>query len=409
MLGDIIRNLRRENDMSQDELADKLGVSRQSISLWETGQTQPSLDNIVSLASIFNVSTDTLLRSGDAGSETDNSAAEAETENGESDNDDNPDGSGNGNDKKKIIMIAAAAVAVIVIVVLVILLIPKGNTHGQNGTDKVTTPFVTDESREVTVNTTEFTSYTAESEVTENNDGSSVANTAAAPANEEAPVVNQQVPVINQEVPAVNQEAPVPQQTPAPQQTPVTSQQAPAVTQQTTTTAKKEEPPKKDLNQLHDYFKNFVVTKGTVKGDYCYYSKPADTYGGYSSEDFSLSYWGDTDTVEFCLHSVLDDTFSINFYLRIPKQYTGEYEYISSYYYRSDGVPLYEAKGKIKAGEFTSSYPLYCDKYTGSADDQTTFMEMSRVGICDLLTCLKNFLAVEKTEYTFTDLGFVKF
>lgn len=403
MLGDIIRNLRRENDMSQDELADKLGVSRQSISLWETGQTQPSLDNIVSLASIFNVSTDMLLRSGTA-----------EVENGESDNAENPDGSDDGDykdddkddkkDKKKIIMIAAAAAAVIVIVVLVILLMPKGNTHGQNGTGTGTTPAVTDEKKEDTVNTTEVTSDTTETEITKNTEE---APATTAPVKEEVPVVNQGVPDVPQQTPVPQQTAVI-QQTPAPQQTPVTSQQAPAVTQQTTT-AKMEEPPKKDLNQMYDYFKDFVVAKGTVKGDYCYYSKPADTYGGYSEEDYSLYYWGDTDTVEFCLHSVLDDTFSINFYLRIPKQYTGEYEYISSYYYRSDGVPLYEAKGKIKAGEFTSSYPLYCDKYTGSADDQNTFMEMSRVGICDLLNCLKNFLTVEKTEYTFTDLGFVKF
>ena len=47
--------------MSQDELAEKLEVTRQSISLWETGQTQPSLDNIVALAKLFDVSTDDLL------------------------------------------------------------------------------------------------------------------------------------------------------------------------------------------------------------------------------------------------------------------------------------------------------------------------------------------------------------
>ena len=47
--------------MSQDELAEKLGVTRQSISLWETGQTQPTLDNIVALAELFGISTDALL------------------------------------------------------------------------------------------------------------------------------------------------------------------------------------------------------------------------------------------------------------------------------------------------------------------------------------------------------------
>jgi DNA-binding XRE family transcriptional regulator len=47
--------------MSQDELAEKLQVTRQSVSLWETGQTQPSLDSIVALSKLFNVSTDDLL------------------------------------------------------------------------------------------------------------------------------------------------------------------------------------------------------------------------------------------------------------------------------------------------------------------------------------------------------------
>lgn len=62
MLGDKIRTLRKENKISQEELAEKLCVSRQSVSLWENGQTMPSIENIVSIASIFNVSTDVLLK-----------------------------------------------------------------------------------------------------------------------------------------------------------------------------------------------------------------------------------------------------------------------------------------------------------------------------------------------------------
>ncbi len=47
--------------MSQDELADKLGVSRQSISLWETGQTQPTIENIIALSKISGAPPDALL------------------------------------------------------------------------------------------------------------------------------------------------------------------------------------------------------------------------------------------------------------------------------------------------------------------------------------------------------------
>ena len=62
MLSDNIRKYRKANQMSQDELAEKLEVTRQSISLWETGQTQPSLDNIVALAKLFDVTPEELLK-----------------------------------------------------------------------------------------------------------------------------------------------------------------------------------------------------------------------------------------------------------------------------------------------------------------------------------------------------------
>ena len=66
MLSDNIRDYRKKSNMSQDELAEKLGVSRQSISLWETGQTQPTIDNIIALAKIFNISSDMLLGTSDS-------------------------------------------------------------------------------------------------------------------------------------------------------------------------------------------------------------------------------------------------------------------------------------------------------------------------------------------------------
>ena len=63
MLGDKIRQHRKLNHFSQEELAEKLGVSRQSISLWENNQTQPTVENIVVLAKLFHISTDELLAS----------------------------------------------------------------------------------------------------------------------------------------------------------------------------------------------------------------------------------------------------------------------------------------------------------------------------------------------------------
>lgn len=52
--GDNLKNIRKYKKISQEELADKLGVSRQSISKWETGENYPSMTNIMCLCDIFN-------------------------------------------------------------------------------------------------------------------------------------------------------------------------------------------------------------------------------------------------------------------------------------------------------------------------------------------------------------------
>lgn len=64
-LGEKILSLRTARDMSQDDLAEKLEVSRQSVSKWETGQSTPDLDKIIRLADLFGVSVDELVREGE--------------------------------------------------------------------------------------------------------------------------------------------------------------------------------------------------------------------------------------------------------------------------------------------------------------------------------------------------------
>lgn len=59
---DKLFNLRKENHLSQQQLADQLNVSRQSISKWETGESQPDVNNIIILSEIFSVTTDYLLK-----------------------------------------------------------------------------------------------------------------------------------------------------------------------------------------------------------------------------------------------------------------------------------------------------------------------------------------------------------
>lgn len=60
-LGDKIRKYREEMKMSQENLAEKLGVSIQAVSKWETGIGEPSRANCKALAEIFNISAGTLL------------------------------------------------------------------------------------------------------------------------------------------------------------------------------------------------------------------------------------------------------------------------------------------------------------------------------------------------------------
>lgn len=61
-IADRIQNLRKAKGISQEELADKAGVSRQAVSKWESGQSVPDLDKVISMSEYFDVTTDYILR-----------------------------------------------------------------------------------------------------------------------------------------------------------------------------------------------------------------------------------------------------------------------------------------------------------------------------------------------------------
>ena len=61
MLGTRIKELRKEFGLSQVELAAQMEVTKQTISNWENENIQPSIDMLVGLANVFNVTTDYLL------------------------------------------------------------------------------------------------------------------------------------------------------------------------------------------------------------------------------------------------------------------------------------------------------------------------------------------------------------
>ena len=61
-IADRIQQLRKTKGISQEELADKIGVSRQSVSKWESEQTTPDIEKIILMSDYFEVSTDYLLK-----------------------------------------------------------------------------------------------------------------------------------------------------------------------------------------------------------------------------------------------------------------------------------------------------------------------------------------------------------
>ncbi|MBS5939091.1 XRE family transcriptional regulator [Clostridium sartagoforme] len=57
--------LRKKNGLSQEELAERLGISRQAISKWESGQSTPDLNKLILLSEIYNVTIDSLVKDSD--------------------------------------------------------------------------------------------------------------------------------------------------------------------------------------------------------------------------------------------------------------------------------------------------------------------------------------------------------
>ncbi len=62
MISEKIYMLRKKNNLSQEELAEKIGVSRQAISKWESGTSLPEIEKLISLSEYFNVSIDYLVK-----------------------------------------------------------------------------------------------------------------------------------------------------------------------------------------------------------------------------------------------------------------------------------------------------------------------------------------------------------
>ena len=69
---DKLQKLRKEKGLSQETLADMLGISRQAVSKWESGQAYPETDKLIAISEIFGTTLDSLLKDGDPQSDINN-------------------------------------------------------------------------------------------------------------------------------------------------------------------------------------------------------------------------------------------------------------------------------------------------------------------------------------------------
>ena len=68
-LGEVLKENRLRCKMTQEFVSETLGVSRQAVSKWENGTSDPSTSNLIALAKLYGVSAEELLKSTDAGNE----------------------------------------------------------------------------------------------------------------------------------------------------------------------------------------------------------------------------------------------------------------------------------------------------------------------------------------------------
>jgi transcriptional regulator with XRE-family HTH domain len=65
LFGDKLKKLRTDNNLTQDELAEKIMVTRTAISKWETNRGYPSIDSLKELSKLFDISIDELIQDSD--------------------------------------------------------------------------------------------------------------------------------------------------------------------------------------------------------------------------------------------------------------------------------------------------------------------------------------------------------
>jgi transcriptional regulator with XRE-family HTH domain len=127
-VGERIQFYRKLNKMSQEELAKRLLISRQTVSLWENDQTMPTIDNLIRLREVFGVSIDEMLVgiSGVASEPVAEAAAPAESEIVKSKNEDP-------HRYVKHIVISSLAAILLIAVVITLVCVFRTDPYGDAG------------------------------------------------------------------------------------------------------------------------------------------------------------------------------------------------------------------------------------------------------------------------------------
>lgn len=130
-LHDRLHELRKKNGYTQAELAEKLGVSRQSISNWELGTIVPSTSRLKKISELYSVPLETLLRDDVSGEQKkdDENATNIESVSSESDPVANEDTVAKKRHKKKYALVVLAGAALLLVLGVVAFSIAMGNAE----------------------------------------------------------------------------------------------------------------------------------------------------------------------------------------------------------------------------------------------------------------------------------------
>lgn len=130
-LHDRLHELRKKNGYTQAELAEKLGVSRQSISNWELGTIVPSTSRLKKISELYSVPLETLLRDDVSGEQKkdDENATNIESASSESGPVANEDTVAKKRHKKKYALVVLAGAAILLVLGVVAFSIAMGNAE----------------------------------------------------------------------------------------------------------------------------------------------------------------------------------------------------------------------------------------------------------------------------------------